>query len=112
MITNKESIDKIRIPEYIYARTGYIESHVSYISLYFSWQSDSHRMQYTVVIKSLPENNSGCRNGIKVRKQGCAVMIPYIVQPHNAALAMEPTCKGVALFPSFGGTSHHVLLVV
>ena len=28
MIPNKESVDKIRIPEYIYARTGYIESHV------------------------------------------------------------------------------------
>ena len=28
MIPNKGSIDKIRIPEYIFARTGYIESHV------------------------------------------------------------------------------------
>ena len=27
-IPNKRSTDKIRIPEYIYARTGYIESHV------------------------------------------------------------------------------------
>ena len=24
-------------------------------------------------------------------------MIPYIVQLHSVALAMEPTCKGVAL---------------
>ena len=28
MIPYKGSIDKIRIPEYIFARTGYIESHV------------------------------------------------------------------------------------
>ena len=38
----------------------------------------------------------------KVQKQGCAVMIPYIVQPHSAALAVEPTCKGVALYPTSG----------
>ena len=29
-------------------------------------------------------------------------MIPYIVQLHSAALAMEPTWKGVALFPTSG----------
>ena len=28
MIPNKGNIDKIRIPEYIFVRTGYIESHV------------------------------------------------------------------------------------
>ena len=38
----------------------------------------------------------------KVRKQGSAVVIPYIVQPHSAALAMEPTSKGAALFPTSG----------
>lgn len=38
-----------------------------------------------------------------VRKQGCAVMIPYIMQLHSATLAMEPMCKGVTLFPICGG---------
>ena len=37
---------------------------------------------------------------LKVQKQGCAVMSPYIVQPHSAVLAMEPACKGVTLFPT------------
>ena len=48
----------------------------------------------------------------RVRKQDCAVVIPYIVQPHSVALAMEPTCKCVALFPTSGGTLRLVLLII
>ena len=47
---------------------------------------------------------------LKVQKQGCTVMFPYFVQPHSAALAMEPTCKGVALFPTSGSIKSALLI--
>ena len=47
-----------------------------------------------------------------VQKQGWAEMLPYIVQPHCAALAMGPTWKGVALLPTSGSIMHRVPPVV